>query len=139
MNSSTFVLALLSMFSWGIGSFTAKIAADRIGGKAVFWDLIGYASAIIFYTLFTFKARDYIGVDKLGAVLAIFSGMIGSFGAIFLYILLTKKDASVAVPITAIYPALTAILAFIFLKEQLTAIKVIGILFSVIALFLLSL
>ena len=55
------------------------------------------------------------------------------------YMLLTRKDASVAVPLTALFPALTAILAVIFLREQLTAIKVAGITLSALALYLLSL
>ncbi len=56
-------------------------------------------------------------------------------GVVALYILLTRKDASIAVPMTALYPALTAILAFIFLREQLTAVKVLGISLSAAALY----
>jgi transporter family protein len=68
--------------------------------------------------------------------------MVGISGAIALvafYILLTKKEASVVVPLTALYPALAAILAIVFLKESLTLVKAVGIILSAIALVLLSL
>jgi transporter family protein len=71
--------------------------------------------------------------------LAIIAGVLGSVGIISFYILLTKKDASSAVPLTALYPILTAILAIIFLKEKLTIVKSAGIVLAGIALYLLSL
>jgi transporter family protein len=77
--------------------------------------------------------------DKLGISLAILAGAIGSFGLIGFYFLLTRKEASIAVPLTAVYPALTAILAFVFLKEPLTPVKIAGISLSAVALYLLSL
>ena len=41
-------------------------------------------------------------------------------------------------PLTALYPALTAVLAFIFLKESVTPTKIAGIIFSLVAIYLLS-
>jgi transporter family protein len=139
MDVKTFGIALMVLVSWGVGSFFSKLATLRIGEKSVFWDLIGYAPAIIIYTALTFKLKEVFSLDKIGIFWAIFSGAIGSFGLVGFYILLTKKDASTAVPLTAIFPALTAILAFIFLKEQLTLTKAFGIILSAVALFLLSL
>ncbi len=119
-----------------VGTF---FSLNRIGDKAVFWDLIGYAPAIVVYCLLTFKASNILVGDKWGAVLGLLAGAVGSMGVVGLYMLLTRKDASIAVPMTALYPALTAILAFIFLREQLTVVKVFGISLSAVALYLLSL
>jgi bacterial/archaeal transporter family protein len=132
-------LALACMTSWGIGSFVAKIAADRIGSKSVVFDLVGYTLALIVYISCTYKYSGLVQTDKLGAFLAFLAGMIGSVGAILFYILLTKRDASSAVPMTALYPVLTAILAFLFLGDKLTWAKGIGIVLSGMALYLLSL
>lgn len=139
MYLKTFGLALMVLISWGVSSFIGKLSTNRIGEKAVFWDLLGYAPAIIFYCLFAFKLKDVFGSDKTGVLLGVAAGAIGSFGLVGFYMLLTKKDASTAVPLTALFPALTAILAFIFLKEQLTLAKGLGIALSALALFLLSL
>lgn len=138
MDLKTFLFALMSLLSWGVGSFISKLATNRIGEKAVFWDLVGYAPALIIYSLIAYKLKNIFYLDKTGIILAVISGIIGSFGLIGFYLVLTRKDASAAVPLTALYPALTAILAFIFLKESLTIAKVVGIILSVFALYLLS-
>lgn len=139
MDLKTFGLAMMTLFSWGTASFVAKFATNRIGDKSVFWDLLGYAPAIIIFSMLSFKWKEIVSQDKTGIFLAILAGAIGSFGLVGFYMVLTRKDASVAVPLTALYPALTAILAFIFLGEKLTALKVVGISLSAIALYLLSL
>jgi drug/metabolite transporter (DMT)-like permease len=53
--------------------------------------------------------------------------------------LIAKKDAGVVTSITAMFPALTAVLSFIFLKEEVTPLKVVGIVLSCVAVFLLAL
>lgn len=127
------------MVSWGLGSFIAKIATDRIGDRAVFWDMLGYAPAIIIYSILFLNLKTAFSDDKLGIFLAFLAGAVGSVGSVLFYLLITKKEASSAVPLTALYPALTAVLAFIFLREHLTLVKVAGILLSTVALYLLSL
>lgn len=141
MDLKTFIIALISLVSWGMGSFIAKLATNRIGERAVFWDMLGYAPVVVIYSIIAFKIKNLFSADinREGIILAILAGMIGSFGLVAFYFLLTKKDASNAVPLTALYPALTAILAFIFLKEKLTLIKAAGILLATFALYLLSL
>ena len=138
MDIRTFLIALLSLVSWGVGSFVAKLATNRIGEKTLFWDMLGYAPMVFIYCFLAFKTKDLFVANKAGIFFGLLVGVIGSLGFISFYILLTRKDASSAVPLTALYPALTAILAFIFLKEQVTIAKVIGIILSAIALFLLS-
>ncbi|HUD20010.1 MAG TPA: DMT family transporter [Patescibacteria group bacterium] len=135
----TSVLAILTMFSWGIEAIIAKLATNRIGSQSVLWNLIGYIPATIIYTLVLFRLKDLVVADRLGIALAILAGIIGSFGGVWFFILLTKKDASVVVPLTALYPALTALLAFFLLKESLTPIKILGIVLATVAVYCLSL
>jgi len=139
MNLETLIVTLITFLSWGLGSFIAKLATNRIGEKSVFWDIIGYFPAVIIYSLIVFKAKSLFSSDKIGIILAILSGMIGSFGLIGFYFLLTKKEASSIVPLTTLYPALTVILAFIFLRESLTLAKITGIILAMMAIYLLSL
>ncbi len=139
MDQKTLILAILSLIGWGVGSFIAKLATNRIGEKTVFWDLAGYVPMVIIYCLFIFRSKELFSADKNGIILGLIAGLLGSIGVISFYILLTRKDASSAVPMTALYPMLTAILAIIFLKESLTLVKAVGIVLSVVALVLLSL
>jgi transporter family protein len=139
MTFDTLIIALITFVSWGLGSFIAKLATNRIGEKSVFWDVIGYFPAVIIYSLVVFKGKSLFSADKIGIILAVLSGAVGSFGIIGFYILLTKKEVSSIVPLTTLYPALTVILAFIFLRESLTLAKITGIVLAMAAIYLLSL
>lgn len=128
----------LSLVGWGLGAFFSKMATNRIGEASVFWDLTGYIPLVIIYTLFAFKAKDIFGANKMGIMYGLIAGLTGAVGLISFYLLVSKKDAGIATSITAMYPALTAILSFIFLGEKITMIKAFGIILASGALFLLA-
>jgi len=139
MDSTTILIAIVTFVSWGVGSFIAKLSTNRIGEQAVLWDILGYAPVIIIYSLIVFKLSAIVQQsDKLGIGLGLLAGIVGSFGLIGLYMLLNRAEASSVIPLTALYPALTAILAFIFLHESVTFTKITGIVLSLIAIYLLS-
>jgi len=54
------------------------------------------------------------------------------------YLLVVRKDVSAAVPLTSLYPALTAVLGFIFLREQVSAKRLAGIVSALISIYLLA-
>lgn len=139
MDGKTLFLVLLALFGWGGGSFIAKLGTNRIGASAIFWDVIGYAIVAVTYAFIIYKPAALLVGDKIGIVYAILAGATGAVAGIAFYILLSQKDASSIVPLTSIYPALTAILAFLFLHEHLTWQKIVGILFATIAVYMLSL
>ena len=136
------ILVVVGIFvSWGVGSFLAKLAADKIGTQSVFWDTIGYIPVLFIYSLIFLKFKNIIlqfQTEKTGAILALLAGAIGSLGAVGFYFLLTRTDVSVIVPLTALYPALTAVLAIVFLHESINLTKISGIILSLIAIYLLS-
>lgn len=138
MDLQTFLFALLSLFGWGVGAFFSKLAANRIGEQSIFWDLVGYVPGALLYCLFAYRVKDLIIGDRLGILYGLLAGLIGSAGIIGFYFVITRKDASAAVPLTALYPALTALLAFLFLHEHLTPFRIAGIVLATVAVFLLS-
>ena len=138
MSTETLTFTLLSLFGWGVGAFFSKMATNRIGESSVFWDITGYVPIVVIYTFYAFKAKDIFGGDRMGIVYGLLAGAVGALGLIGFYTLMAKKDAAVATSITAMFPALTAVLSFIFLKEEVTPLKVIGIVLSCDALFLLA-
>ena len=138
MDPQTFLFAFLTLASWGVSAFVDKLAANRIGVKSIFWNMIGYVPIIVIFVLIAFRAKGAFSGDRTGIWLAVLAGIIGSVGAVGYFTVLTRHDASRSVPLTALYPALTAILAFIFLKEAVTAVKVVGILLATAAIVLLS-
>ncbi len=64
--------------------------------------------------------------------------LIWNVGMISYFFLLNRFPASVAIPLSALYPAITVIFALIFLKETLSLTQVLGIFFALLAVFLLS-
>lgn len=138
MDTTTVLYVVVTFVGWGLSAFLAKIATNRIGEHTVFWDLLGYVPGILVFCALAFKAKDIVVGDRMGIVLALVSGMIGSVATICFYYALTRRDASVAVPLTALYPALTAILAWIFLRESMTISKIAGIVLACVAIILLG-
>lgn len=138
MSTDTPFLLILALLGWGVGSFLSKIAADRIGGIAVFWDMVGYTVVTIIYAIMAYKPAAFAVTDSTGVAMAALSGIIGAAGAVAFYLLMVQKDASVVAPLTAVYPAVTAILAFLFLRESVSSVKILGILFAVASVYFLS-
>lgn len=122
-----------------MGLFISKLATNKIGEKALFWDFLFRLPIVLIYSIYFLKIKDILLSEKSGIFLSILSGIMGALGLISFFILLSKREASAAVPLTALYPVLTAILAFIFLKESLTLTKIIGIVLAMISIYLLNL
>lgn len=76
---------------------------------------------------------------KIFLVILILTGVMDVFGFIALNMGLSKYPASLITPITAAYPLVTAVLAYIFYKERLVLNQYIGILGIIAGLIILSL
>lgn len=138
MDKSIFLWTIITLFSWGIGSFFDKLATNKIGERTLFFSFVSYSFFVILYCLFTYKFKNLLNSEKSGIGIAILAGLISTFGMIGFYKLLTRGEASSVIPLTALYPAVTAVLAFIFLRESITMTKILGIIFSLVAIYLLS-
>lgn len=138
MDAPTLFFVVMTFFGWGMGAFVAKLAANIIGNKAFVFDILGYMIAAVIAACFLFKPSDLLVSNRSGIFLSILAGVIGSIGGIGFYSLVTRQDASRVVPLTALYPALTAVLAFVFLKEPVTASKILGIFLAIGAIVFLS-
>ena len=138
MDLKTFIIVVGSFVSWGVSSFLSKIATNKIGQKAIFFDIIIYAPTVILYSLVVFKFKNLVHSDRSGILFGTLAGLIGSLGLIGFYYLLTRDEVSTILPLTALYPAVTIVLAAIFLNETITPTKGLGIIFSLIAIYLLG-
>jgi transporter family protein len=73
-----------------------------------------------------------------GIGFAVLAGVAGSIGSIFFYLALRQGKTSVVVPLTALYPLITVALSVLFLREEISGVKVIGIILALVASLLLS-
>jgi transporter family protein len=139
MDRTSLLLVLFVFTAWGLDAFVSKLAANRIAAQSSLWYALGFAPPIIVYSLIAFGLRGLVLESKSGIALAFLSGALGGIGMIGFHALLSRTPASTAVPMTGLYPALAAVLAIVFLREGVTVPKVLGIVLSVVAVYLLSL
>lgn len=130
--------AALCTTMWGVWGFFGKLASRTVGSKNLI--LLGTVGALIIYPVYFLLFFGNFKFEwKVPAYyFALLAGIVGSLGAIFFYLALSKGEASRVVVFTALYPALTVLLSFLLLKEPLSLYKMAGIAFAVVGMLLLS-
>lgn len=131
-----FIFAIIALIMWGLWGFFPKLATNYINPKSV---LIFQAIGSIFVTapiLISVNFRPEMHIK--GIAFAVLAGIAGAIGGLFFLYSISKGEASIVVPTTALYPIITIILAFLILKEPITLKQGIGIIFALIAMILFS-
>ncbi len=136
---NTLTIAIFVIVMWALSSFFLKIAIDKLGiGRAILWSTL----AFILIDLAIFGALVYYKIPtsfELGSWAAIGAGICSSTAFLIFYWLLQRTQASIAVPLTALYPALTVVLAVLILKEKIKLVNAVGVLLAIAAGILLAL
>ncbi|MBW6515065.1 MAG: EamA family transporter [Candidatus Cloacimonetes bacterium] len=128
------IYALITMFFYGLWAFFPKLATLYLPTKEILiYQIIGIL-AVGFIALLSSKQR--LQFNSLGLLFAILGGAAGLIGTLFFLKSLAIGKTYVVVTLTALYPIITIILAFIFLRESLTLKNAIGVVFAFIAMYL---
>jgi transporter family protein len=132
---NTAYLIAITILGWGIGSFLYKIANDAIHPMMVSIIVTCVYIIITPITLLFYKfPKD---LNQTGIIFSVLAGLIMAVGSLAYFYALKRGAAGEVTAIISLYPALTLVLSMLFMGEQLTWRKSIGILFalaSVIAL-----
>ncbi|WP_406655618.1 EamA family transporter [Methanolobus sp. ZRKC2] len=135
MNSNDLKLSLIAGF--GFGFF--MIFIDRIQGASILWPLVGARIASL--TMF-FLAALYLRKAEIPAVryipLMALAGIFDTGGNLFYALAAQAGRLDIAAVLTSLYPAVTVLLAWMFLKERLARRQWIGVLSVMIAVVLIS-
>jgi len=130
------ILAIACLISWGLWGLLIKLAY-----KGAEWSEIYLISSLTSFTIAL--AVFLISHAKIhfrpSLLLALGAGLAGGIGYVFFIKALEHGKASIVIPLTALYPVITAILAVILLNEKLNMHQLIGIILAIIAMILLSL
>ena len=124
--------SLLAIICWGMWGFLAKFGTQRVTWQMmmIYFGACTLAIGIIAQpTVFQF--------DKYHLI-ALLGGLACAMGFAFFYIALSRGQATVVIPLTSMYVAVAAILAFILLAEPLSVKKVLGIVSAILAVILLT-
>jgi transporter family protein len=138
MDWTTFSLVAITIATWGGAHFLDKLATGSIGTRAAFWHELAFASVVFVYSLQVHRLRGLLSAARDGMGIATFAGAIAAVGWLAFAVLLTRMEASVVVPLTALYPALTSVLAIALLHEDASPKKLLGIGLSLVAVYLLG-
>ncbi len=134
------IAAFIVILFWGLWGLFFKIGISNIGfDRAVFWAFIGFLISDIFViAAFLYFKQIPLALNG-GALPLIIGGIVSALGTIAFLYYLGKVGVSVGVPMTALYPVVTTILAILVLKEKIKLTSAAGILLAIAAGVLLSL
>lgn len=130
------VYGVLCLLFWGLWGFVLKLAYSNLS-----WTETYFLSTLASFTVMLLVVSYYRAIPmslNTYSVTALVAGVFGGAGYIFFVKALEHGKASVVIPLTALYPAVTAIIALIILREKISLYQGIGIVLAIAAAILLS-
>ncbi|MGB2599855.1 MAG: DMT family transporter [Candidatus Omnitrophota bacterium] len=137
---NAFLWALLAALIWGITSVIEKfvlIKVDPLPG--LFYRCLGVLLGVIVMGTVILKPSQIKSVDLRSAALLLLAGFLGSFIAfIAFYKALKLGEMSIVVPVAGSFYIIAFILGIFLLGETVNALKLLGIIFVTIGIWLLG-
>ncbi|NLX09197.1 MAG: DMT family transporter [Chloroflexi bacterium] len=131
-------LGMAILAGLGFGGFF--IALDQVGEDAVFWPLVaGRVAACTFMAGFLLITRRPVTLRQSPLRLLTLAGLLDVAGNLFFLMAVQNGRLDVTSVLASLYPAVTAILAMLIIKEHLTLPQRIGIGTAVLAIVLITL
>jgi transporter family protein len=128
------VTAIISLVIYGFWGFFPKLAVSYINPVSA---LIFQVAGAMVIGLFCLALTGFHPeTHPRGILFALLTGISGVLGTLFYFMAASRGKIGVVVSITALYPLITILLAFFFLKEPLTFKQLLGMFFSLVAILL---
>jgi drug/metabolite transporter (DMT)-like permease len=119
------------------GSFF--ITLDQVSKASMFWPLIaGRAASIATLLIFAVFTRRSIPVRRQPWTLFLVAGLLDVVGNIFFLQAIKTGRLDVGSVLGSLYPAITAMLAWITIKEKITRLQVLGVSAAMVAIVLIT-
>ncbi len=128
--------SLLCLILWGLWGFALKIAYQNLSWTQTYF--LSSLASFTFMLVIILYYRIKLPPMNTAAIAAIIAGIFGGAGYLFFVKALEQGKASIVIPLTALYPAITAIIALVVLREKISFYQGIGILLAILASILLS-
>ena len=110
--------ACVATLCWGVVGLLQKLGTNRVSSRSLLvWLVVGFAAMLPAL----WRNGDITGLGWRVLLIGLLGGVANGLGSWALFEALERgAKASVAVPLTALYPLVTIVLARIFLAETLT-------------------
>jgi transporter family protein len=137
MNLTILLGSAAMLVFWGVWGIVVKLATQEIGMQALFWGQLG---AICLFPVYFILFKEMLPLELKASVIAlsVVAGVLGVLGTMTFYVLLRVAPASIVVPLSALYPVVTVVLAVVFLHEDLSLTRVAGVVCALAAIWLLT-
>ncbi len=121
--------AAVAIALWGINGLFMKLGTNCVSARSmVIWVTAGFLIFLPFVWGFT----SLSGLSAMVITVGLLGGFVNGLGNWAVFASLERgAKASVAIPLTALYPLFTVMLATIFLKERPTSLQWLGIALAV--------
>src|ERR1700720_1940918 len=119
------VYASFAIVLWGVNGLFMKLGTNRVSARSmVIWVTAGFLVLLPFM----WRATTLSGLSTTVIFVGLIAGTVNGLGNWAVFACLEKgAKASVAIPLTALYPLCTVVLATVFLRERPTALQWVGI------------
>ncbi len=129
-------LTIATFLCWGAWAFLPRLTIQYIGPRsAVIYEVAGGVIVALF-ALAMMRFRP--DTDVRGVSLAMGAGVLGFAGALCYLYAVTRGPVSLIAPVSALYPIVTILFAFIFLREKITLVQGVGIALGLVAIILIT-
>lgn len=119
------VWVIATVLAWGAwGFFNGMAIRTHHWQQLIVW---GFPTTAAIALLLRLANADRSGFDIKAFGWASLIQVVAILGVIFFYQALKSQNTAIVVPVSATYPAVTAILAVVFGKENLRPVQVVGI------------
>jgi uncharacterized membrane protein len=131
-------LGMAAVAGLGFGGFF--IALGQVGESAVFWPLVaGRLTACAAMLAFALATQRPVLLRQSPLGLLTLSGVLDVAGNLFFLLAIQNGRLDVTAVLGSLYPAVTAILARLMIKEHMTRLQMIGVSAAVLAIVLITL
>jgi transporter family protein len=130
------VYAAGALVVWGFWGYLPKQALRTLDLRSILV-LEGLGGVLVATAMLTSRGFR-VQTGGLGALAAVATGVCGLGGSYFFLLALERGNASVVVPFTSLYPLITLALSVLLLHEHPSRANLVGVVFAVAAVVLLS-
>jgi bacterial/archaeal transporter family protein len=131
--------SLLTILLWGAWGAVSKVASDGIDANT---NQVYFSLGLLPLILVILRSPRLKGGKQRNAGIrwAFITGILGGTGNIaFFQALVIGGKASIVIPVTALFPLVTVVLATAFLRERMGTAQKIGLVLALVAIYILSL
>jgi transporter family protein len=128
---------LLTVVTWGVWSFLNTLLGDAIQSPALSQAVTTVGILPVLVLLYAMKDAPVAGNRRRGVLLALGSGIVSCLGNVANFDVLSRgAQAAAVIPVTALYPVVTVLLAVPILKERVSLLQWLGIGASLVSIYL---